>query len=294
MTNLMKMMSLRNLNCFSVVPVVFMLAFLFSGANPAHADGQLYLSTGSIGAQGSLYMVDTDTAATTYVGPADGDGLALSGAPQTFLYNSLSLTDDPDTGRLSRAETNGSGATQLTIIQGDADRGLAYNTSNGLLYGTDNEWFGIINPSTGAFTPLKSPAEVPIGKEAEALAADPNNNRIYGLTNDSPAYLIFYNIATDTWSEVGQTGNIDGGKGGLAFDPTSNILYGADNDGHLYRINPATAEDTFIGHTEIDTSVGLTFVPEPEPIPSISQWGMILLSLLVAGLAVMRIKRRRA
>lgn len=225
--------------------------------------GTLYLADGS-----NLYTVDTVTLERTFVGPAPCDGLALSPDPSR-LYCSMSGNGAYEgIGFLYSTDLGYRCACFLTVIEGDADRGLAYNASNSQLYGTDNLSFGMINPATGKFTELASPPEEP-----ESLAADPINNLIYGM--DRGENLIVYDIASDQWSTVGPTGVNDGGKGGLAFDPVFNILYFGERDGDLYRIDPlatpptATLIGTILGD---DSSIGLAYSFD-SPVPDIKANG---------------------
>ena len=210
--------------------------------------GTLYLADGT-----NLYEINTATAAKTYVAPGPCDGLALSPNSNIYLYCTQSL--EGEGGILFSLFRDGSNPHLVTMINGDADRGLAYNTNDGLLYGTDNQSFGTIDPQTGLFSALTSPSTEP-----ECLAADPNNNLIFGV--DGGESLISYDIGTDSWSTVGVTSVNDGGKGGLAFDPITNILYFINRDGELFTIDPTNADTTFIGTVpDVDYFVGLTYVP---------------------------------
>ena len=127
-----------------------------------------------------------------------------------------------------------------------------------MLYGTDNGSFGSINRTTGAFTQLAGPPS-----EAEAIAADPINNLVYGLATGSNPILMSYDVVTDTWGVVGATVVADGGKAGLAYDPSAKVLFAADRDGsrNLYRIDPTTGSTTWIGATGLSSgNLGLAFV----------------------------------
>jgi len=260
-----------------------MVSVLLLMSAQAQDQGTLFLVDDS-GDDNTLYTVNTNTAVLTFVGPGNCDGLALSENPSKFLFCSNSDQE------LFRIATDGSGLTFVADIGGNAARGLAFNTSTGTLYGTDDKDFGTINTTTGAFTPLASPPE-----ESEALAADPNNNLIYGLARDDDRSLMVYDVATDLWSIVGPTGVEDAAQAGLAFDPTSNVLFAAEKEDSrgLYRINPSNGATILIGSTGIDDALGLTFVPPREvaPIPTLSHWGMVIF-IVLAGLAALYYVRR--
>jgi len=260
-----------------------MVSVLLLMSAQARAQGTLFLVDDSENGN-TLYTVNTNTAVLTFVGEGNCDGLALSDNPSNFLFCSNSDQD------LFRIATNGSGLTFVAPIGGDADRGLAYNTSTGMLYGTDNSVFGSINTTTGAFSQLADPPE-----ESEALAADPDKNLIYALERDDNGDLMVYDIATNTWSVVGPTEVANGTQAGLAFDPTANVLFAADKDGGLYRINPLNGATIFIGETGIDEALGLTFVPRPvSAIPTLSEWGLIAMVGLFVLVGIWAITRKKA
>ena len=226
--------------------VLAALAMVIVSPARLQAADDLYLIDGT-----NLYSVDTSNAALTLIGPAYDDGLAPSGDP-SFLY---CADTNPD---LFSLPLDGSPQVFIATIGGDAERGLAFNSKTGVLYGTDNGSFGSINRTTGTFTQLTGPPS-----EAEAIAADPINNLVYGLATESNPNLMSYDVDTDTWAVVGATLVADGGKGGLAYDPSAKVLFAADRDGsrNLYRIDPATGTTTWIGATGLASgNFGLAFV----------------------------------
>lgn len=233
---------------------------LFS-AQAVHG-GILYLADGS-----NLYSIDLVTAEKTFVGPAACDGLALSPNPSSFLYGTSSGTGSYEGRGFLHTVVPSSGSVHFKVlVEGDADRGLTYNFSNGMLYGTDNRSFGSISPETGEVSALSAPSTEP-----ECLAVDPITSVVYGVDRDEG--LIAYDISTDTWSYVGLTEVTDGGKGGLAYDPVTNLLYFSNTDGDLYSIDPASLETVSMGKIDgIESFVGLTYIPDL-PVPDIKANG---------------------
>lgn len=244
----------------------------------AQANGTLFLVNDD--SPNELYTVNTTTGVPTLVGlgnSAGSEGLALSDDPTTLLYG----VDGDD---ITTIATDGSSAT-TTAINPIGDRGLTFNATTGLLYGSDNSTFQSIDPNTGTITTLTTAAG---SNDIEGLAADSANNVIYGLDNDEDLYV--YNVATDTWSLVGNTGVADGNDNGLAFDPIANLLYAVGGDGNLYRINPTTAATVFIADTNLgSTDYGLAFLPA-QGVPTLSVWGLLALTAL---LGVFGTTRRR-
>jgi hypothetical protein len=252
-----------------LLTIFTMVAVLLLMANQVQAAGTLYLTAKS----NSLYTVNTTTAITTTLGTGLCEGLALSENPSTFLY----CVNDFD-GILYTVATDGSGRTPLTALGCGRDRGLAYNTATGILYGADDGGLSSINTTTGACTTL---AALPGNQDTEALAADPDNNLIYGLGNNSNLYV--YNVGLNSWSTVGLTSVSSGDDAGLAFDPIDNILYAIEANDNVWSINPANAATTFIGNVGgIGSDYGLTFLPS-DIIPTMNEWGMIIFMVL-AGL----------
>jgi hypothetical protein len=101
------------------------------------------------------------------------------------------------------------------------------------------------------------------------------NGSIYGLAGfgGPRGNLYRYNIGSNSWSFVGDTG-IDFNEAGLAYDPSLNTLYAiGSQDGNLYRVNPANALTQLVGPTGLGArGGGLAFVPGiPEPT-SILLW----------------------
>ncbi len=259
------------------------LALLVCGclfAVAAHAQGRLYMVDDD-----TLWIVDHHTADRTEVGPGECDALAPSPQPHVYLYCAVSL--DEAGGELFRLDLDGSGLTLLTHIYGDADRGLAYNSKTGVLYGTDNVSFGSINPVTGVVTPLADPPDEP-----EALAADPNRNLVYGLDEDK--YLVAYDAVLDSWDTIGPTSVDSEGKGGMAYDPVGDAIYFITRYGDLFRINPEDGGTESIGAVdELEEFRGMAFVPFPaRGIPSLTFWGAMGL-ILLAGLSGLAFLQKR-
>ena len=241
---------------FMTVFAMAMAALLVTDV--ARAQGVLYMVADE--GTDALYIVNTSTAAITQIGSlgaqnGQAEGLAPSATPNSFLYavsNSTSLG-------LDRINTDGSGFTNVGTSMTDCDRGLAYNTTTGILYGSDNTSFCSIDPNTSVTTPLPSPP----GTDTEGLAADPVNNYVYGINNNED--LVRFDVAANSWSVVGPTVNISSGNDiGLAYDPGTQTLYAVTSSGILYTVNPTTGLATVVGNTGLGTGldVGLAFVPE--------------------------------
>lgn len=200
-----------------------------------------------------LYVLDMETGEATLV----GDGITnVSGATVGLAGRGV---DDPLVGStwttLHDIAQDGSGTTQFSAV--DAE-GLAYDRSTDVIYAIINANFRSVSPTTGTIIEtLTSP-----GVDLEGLAADSDAGVIYAIGDTNLLYV--YDIADDTWTEVGDTG-FGWDQSGLAFDEVSGMLYAVGNDdnpGGLYTIDPATAAATLVGDTGLAMAEGgLAWVP---------------------------------
>jgi hypothetical protein len=213
--------------------------------------GTLYFSQD--GNANGLFTLNQTTGAATKVGAGTtgvvGVTVGLTEGPNGTLLGSTF----PQIVRIAR---DGSGVTDL--VGNEGAEALAWNSANGLLYGCWNADFYNMDVATGVriATLPTAPADV------EGLAADGSRNVIYGIGDHTN--LFKYDVATATWSTVGNTG-INWNQGGLAFDAETRTLYAVGVGGgvNLYKINPDTAAPTVVGPLGISGVVngGLAFVP---------------------------------
>lgn len=201
--------------------------------------GKLYFSQGA-NAMG-LWVIDTATGAGSYVGasaPATGalnSGLAISDDANLFIANQMGPRKVPVDGR---------GAGGLNA--GPPVEGLAYNVATGSLYSVIGGALNEHDPATGEIiATLAAP-----GFDLEGVAADPIRNKLYSIGDTT--WLLVYDVATDFWDIVGNTG-LNWNNAGLAYDPAAHVLYaiGPSNGANLYMIDPDTGAATLIGPTGI-------------------------------------------
>ncbi len=259
-----------------VINLLLFLSFYYI----SHSQNKLFLVNDSAD---RLYEIDLSDNSITDIGPA-GDSEALAPTDDFTHLFATGNGSDP----LITVAVDGSG---ITTIGGDpaGDRGLAYNVYTKKLYGSNGTSFGTIDVLTGNFNSLDFP---PGATDVEGLAADPINNMIYGLNNDGDLYL--YNVALATWSTIGDTGE-NWNDCGLAFDVANNILYAVNSSGELYSINPSTAMITFLSDTGLGTGndYGLAYQNDVPPIPTLSQWGIIALSIVMLIFGVVAVRQRQ-
>jgi IPTL-CTERM motif len=279
---------------------------LFAGGAGAQL---LFTATGSNGVNGNLFIINPATAAATLVGPI------LVGATPVSLTG---LAVQPGTGVLYGSIANGSpnlannlitintatGAATVVgpfgIAQGTPD--LAFNAA-GTLFGWNRTTNSLvtINLATGAATNVA----------ASGLAAF-NTGGGVAVSGTTAIVAIHSSAGTldsvNTTTGVGTTGPtlagapIGGSINSMSFSPTG-VLFGvnSNNSGSpttnfLVTINSATGAVTSIGALPGDTDA-IAFSPQAAPngvVPTMSEWALITLALLLAGAGALAIRRRGA
>ena len=235
-----------------VALVALFLASCAPKPAPQVVQGTLFFSQ-DVNANG-LYVLDMDTGEATLVGDGITNvvgatvGLAGRGVDEPLVGSTWSTLHD--------FAQDGSGTTQFSTVSAE---GLAYDRANDRIYAIWNGVFSSVSPVTGAvIDTLTGP-----GFDLEGLAADADAGVIYGI-GDGTTNLFVYEIASDTWGVVGDTGH-EWDQSGLAFDEVSGMLYAVGNDDDpagLYRIDPSDASIELVGDTGLTTAEGgLAWVP---------------------------------
>lgn len=243
------------------------------------ANAQLYFLEDT---NGNYYSVNPATGAATLIttiGLVTSSTIGLSEGPGGTMFAST-WTD------LISFNADGTGAVTIGPSTAEA---MAWCSGSNILYSGINGAFSSVNQATGVKTALAAPAG-----DVEGLACDNVNNLVYGLEANNPANLYRYTPGTNSWALVGNTG-LNVNAPGLAMDSASGILY-AVTGGNLYRISPTTAVATLVGPTGVASGGGLAFAGAAAgatAVPTLSEWGMMVLSILLAVAAYLTLRRRR-
>jgi len=274
------------------------LVFAVAGLAMQGAHGQvLYAADGQGGVPGNLYVINQATGAIVQtIGPIGFAVTGLAFHPGTgVLYGTTGAENDPPA--LIRINTTtGAG----TLIGNNADGPIADITfrSDGTLFGWSegSDDLVTVNLATGVETVV---GESGIGTAGSGIAFSPGGV-LYFAGSNSDGVLRTINPATGLpTTVVTMTGGPPPSRvNALAF--TGSTLFGVVKQSPgaaLVTINTTTGVVTTLGALPpgIDAIVFGTgsavqqAVPVQQPIPTLSQWALMLLTLLIAGsYAVMR------
>ena len=286
-----------------IMAILFLGAMLMaSSVSSASAAPRLF---GTLGKGGTIStLVELNPATGALVRTIGSVGYAVNGlaydATTGKLYGATSYNDPSYHGLIEINMTTGAGTAVGTEGWGlcTSDRCamvcLAAN-SEGELYawwepGEDD--LVSIDKNTGIATRI---GESDVGTGEQGLAFN-NSGSLYLFNYEGDYYTINTGTGASTYIDTVDL------EGDLAhhgvFHPTSGLYYGinaaiADVPRFLKLINLSTG--TLISTLPTVANLHtLAFLPEGGPqlaIPTFSEWGMIVLSLLLAGLAVFRMRK---
>ena len=291
------------------VSLILFLVLIFAGTINAKAAEVLYAADKT----SNLYTIDKTTGAATLVGPM---GISHVTAMAYDLINDTLYAvkgpyNDPNQGCLYTVNTT-TGAANQVGCDANMDHptpGMDFH-SNGTLYGIapynprPMTLFSI-NTTNGLRTLIG--ASGIDWSEGNGFAIDQAGIG-YLSNNSSPGNFYTINLSTGSETSVGAhtytgfppfTSNVK--IGSMSFDENG-ILYGAVSDGvgsnanYLATINLTTAEVTFVANLPNDMdSIAFADITDIEPsqIPTLSEWGMIFMSLILAGSAFWMMRRRQ-
>jgi outer membrane protein assembly factor BamB len=247
------------------VMAVAALALLAPSASIADEHGEhpiLYGGTGGVGSpqDGSLIIIDQQTAAVTFVGKPAGvariAGLAfdedgkLWGSTQTAgpppHYSNL-IRIDPETGALvfSVPITDGPGGPPIAIsdlaVQPETNRLFGVRAPVDHLGGAGNLYK--INKKTGVAT------FVCTGPARFASIAFAKNGALYLATAPLEPATFIYTLDPTNCAII-RTIPTANPYASLAVRPTDGLIWGGDGDGgNIFKIDPTTGAETLVGNT---------------------------------------------
>jgi hypothetical protein len=267
----------------------------------------LYVAPGSGGVAGNLYTVDPGSGAATIVGPllVGAAPIALTGMafdPTTNTLYGITSVQSPNIPRhLVRINRSTGAAIDVGALGiGGADLAFA---ANGTLYMSSGQATNIytVNTATGVATLLGATGVSNVGS---ALAINAAGTAFFAGNGASGA-LSTINLATGaaTPGPLLTGAPIPGGAGGsinsMKFDAGGN-LFAVNNRNavvpdFLVRIDTTTGAVTTVGPLPLAIDA-LAFGPAVEPfsVPTLGQWALVALALMLAATGAVALRRRQA
>lgn len=287
-----------NLRIFSVVlPILFIFVFTYKVNAQSFPDGLIGLSTSE---PAVLYTLDTSTGKATPILTLNREASLVGLAYLNQILYGSDLCLDPQCNDYFIGLIFTSGTTAFLSNQnGSSDwLGLAADEANRIIYSIDYDNSDILTAQfpDGSVETIGSG----VGFDAPGLDYDDTHRILYAVSADWSLYTI--STATGTASLIGPTG-IPGQTGdleiGLAYDECNQILYvNAGQLGQLYTLDINTGTATLVGSNGVEDDIdGLAWKGScgPNPIPTLSEWGMMSAA---AGLGLIGVffalKRRKA
>ncbi len=171
--------------------------------------------------------------------------------------------------------------------------GLASDEAGGVLYTIDNDNFNILTAQfpDGSAVTIGSGA----GISGPGMAYDNANGILYVISGDGSLYTV--STVTGTSNLIGPTGIPGSIRFGLAYDECNQILYANDGGSRqLYTLDVTTGAATLVGSNGVtDTIDGLAWKGScgPNPIPTLSEWGIIAMAGLMGIIGFIMVMRRK-
>jgi len=247
--------------------------------------GTLY----GVGDFGELYVIDIDTATTTFLGDTVGGNTTLRGltfGPQGALYacdnNGCLMTIDIPT-------ATGTWVAPCPGVTGISN--LTYNASDGYFYAAQSSHSPShlyrLDAATGAATEVGEIDYTGTGfGYTSGLAYDPISEMLFAASSTGASKLYLMDPQTAGTTLLGDIGFSY--TNGLAYAPDLGLLFAAVDPywtADLTTIDPSTGVGTLVGTTGVGIFGIAYVVPEPSTL--------ILLLLGAAGLGAYAWRRKR-
>ncbi len=258
----------------------------------------------------SLFRVDPDTAETEIIGPIGFGGVTgLAFLRGRILVGSSSGGVDPRTATLIRINPETGQGSIIGVIGNESVDGecgrapdLTYEAATNTLFASGDVCDGgdslqTVNPITGQGTVIGN-FDGGIGSPGNGLAI--SDTGVLFHSGSGVLSNINRNTGEGTFiANLTLVGRVF--VNALAFHPVTGELYGTTVDlsdpptersSALVKINTETGVTTVVGDLP-NCSDGLIFFQQPEPIPTLSEWGLIAMAGVLGIIGLLALRRRK-
>lgn len=241
-----------------------------------------------------LYSIDLPTGIATPIGPTGfGDVECIAFDASGVLYGVDDITN-----QLVICDTS-TGACDAVGPLGVAftDCGLTFDCNGELFMSTDAPAplnLYSIDPNTGQATAIGPQGQQVTGLAAGAATAICGSG-VFGLGGDGTNNLGCMDLFTGAFEEIGPLNVVNVDDGGIDFDSLG-ILWGIQDAGLIFTITPSTGAASGVTAT-LNGFEGLAIdVPscEPRVIPTMSEWGLILMAAVLGIVGFIVYRRKMA
>lgn len=241
-----------------------------------------------------LYSIDLPTGIATPIGPTGFDDVeCLAFDASGVLYGVDDITNQLLICDASTGDCDAVGPLGIAFT----DCGLTFDCNGELLMSTDAPQplnLYSIDPNTGQATAIG-----PQGQQVTGLAAGTATaicgSGVFGLGGDGTNNLGCMNLFTGAFEEIGPLNTVNLSDGGIDFD-LQGILWGIQDQGLIFTIAPSTGAASGVTAT-LNGFEGLAIdalTCEPRVIPTMSEWGLILMAAVLGIVAFMVYRRKIA
>ena len=272
---------------------------LFLAVGPAKAqvfpNGLVGLSSSS---PGVVYRINESTGAAIPIVTLDSNwslvGLAYLG--QTLYGTDLECQSQCANYAVASISPNG-GTNVISEQNGSFNWwALAADETERVMYSID------INNSLILMAQYPDGSIVSIGSgtgiNGSGMAYDDTNGILYAVDDGTSLYTISVTDGTSTL--VGPLGFVTSNRLGLEYNECNQTLYMNDGStGLFYSVDVNTGAATLIGSNGVNATIdGLAWkgsceLPGPTPIPTMSEWGLMIMAAFIGLAGILAYRKRR-